>query len=525
MTHSTNQPQINSLVWLGPGLSADLDKIKQADQAVLVDASADVIKALKKQLSKAVNIKAVVTLDQLYLAAEADEAEFYQYNLTEYSALSKISGFKQLFPGLQLTQTRAINTTGITDFIAKLQLDDEHNNVLWLEIIDQALPMLQALLKTGLLNRFDQIQIQGSLASLYQDAATARDIRDFLTQEGYELKAQDNSDPDLPILSFSVNTLWQPLKHALKQLEQAKQQRKEDQLKAAEQQKGIEQLNALKADQEKAFSEKTNKLEEQAKSLADKDTKLAEMAKQIEAAKQLEVTTAEQSKTLTEKNAKLEELTKQLEALEASKTEQAKVLVEKNAKLEEQAKTVVSKEADITELAKQIEVTKADFEKALASKDTKLAEHAKAIAEKNAKLEEHAKAIAQKNAELEEHAKAIAEKNTKLEALSQFIADQNAKQKSLNEEKETVRVERDKAREERDFLKKKQDQTENKLNAKANLLNEKALHLNAIQKQFSALSHEHIDLEKKHNLLLTALTKAEAQIDIIKDLLIKPDAQ
>lgn len=95
----------------------------------------------------------------------------------------------------------------------------------------------------------------------------------------------------------------------------------------------------------------------------------------------------------------------------------------------------------------------------------------------------------------------------------------------LLKERDTVRSERDSARVERDNLKNQAEHYAKQIAAKTNLLNSKLLQLNVLQKHLAKLEHENKRVFSEQAIHQKALTKAEAQLEVIKDLLIKPKAQ
>ncbi|WP_018984661.1 hypothetical protein [Salinimonas chungwhensis] len=285
-----------TFIWLGVGHTADLSCISEETQLVLVDANPSALKKLEKQYSTKGSKKGNHIFTSVCLAPQAGEAEFYHYNLSEYSALSELTGLRQLFPGIKLKATQTLTTIAVADFIRSQPLSTQ-NNTLRIDIIDQCLPFLCALAQDGMLELFNYLELQTSTESLYQNAATTSDIVQFLSKQGYELRSQDNSDPDLPTLGFTLNPLWQTLQSVQQQL--------------VEEKKNSEQTQA-----------------HQAKVLAEKETKLIEVNKQRDeqkAAKEKQTVRLKelqtQYKTLLTQNRHLQTQTKdnaaQLEQLKA----------------------------------------------------------------------------------------------------------------------------------------------------------------------------------------------------------------
>ena len=350
----SKQADPDTLIWLGVGHTANLGCISDETKAVLVDANPSALKTLERQNPIKGAMQSNLNFELVCLAPQAGEAEFYHYNFSEFSALSKATGLCQLFPGLKLKRTETLNTIAVTDFIRSQSLSTR-NNSLRIDIIDQCLPLLIAMEEGGLLSLFKNIELKTSKESLYHHAATTTDIEDFLSLRGYELQTQDNSDPDLPVLYFTLNPLWQTLQNTKLQLLEEKKIAKENQ-----------------AEYSKMLTEKDAKLEEQARALADKKAKLEELTKAV-----------------ADKDAKLEGL--------------FKALADKNAKLEEHAEALTEKETKLFEVNKQRDEQKSAKEKQTAAL-TEIRSLYKNLEAKNrqlqAQIKDNGEELEQLNAEL-----------------------------------------------------------------------------------------------------------------------------
>lgn len=336
----------DTLIWLGVGHTDYLSCISDETRAVLVDANSNALKTIERQQSiKGVTQRNLI-FEHVCLAPQTGEAEFYHYNLSEYSALSKATGLFQLFPGIKLKRTETLNTIAVADFIRSQSLSTR-NNTLRIDIIDQCLPLLEAVEEDGLLSLFKNLELKTSTESLYQNAGTTSDVAEFLNRRGYELQTQDNSDPDLPILGFTLNPLWQTLQNTQLELVEEKEIAKQTQ-----------------ADQSKILIDKDTELEEQVKAIADKNVKLEEQAKAIA---DINAKLEEQAKAIADNNAKLEEQAKSIADKNVKLEEQAKAIADKKVKLEEHVKVLAEKETKLFEVNKQRDEEKSAKEKQTAS--------------------------------------------------------------------------------------------------------------------------------------------------------------
>ena len=370
MTHST----LGNLVWLG---GTQLSKMMvegalRPESVVVINADKSLVTELKKQalsIEKSVDfLDKPIEVIHAYLAEKEIETDFYEYNLSEYSALSKISGLSQLFPGIKLEQKHSVSTTSISSFIQGLSLDKNNTNTLWIDIIDQALPLLESLEKEGLLHYFQSIKVQTGLIPLYDSAFSKDDVTDFLSTNGYETTQEDLSDPDLPIITFKLNALWQPLKQAE---ERQKQLIEKYEAKEAE-------LLKVRHDQEAQIKQ----AEQQQIQLIEKsEAKEAELLKvrndqniQIKQAEQqqkqfigkYEAKEAELLKVCNDQGAQIKELS---ENLEKTKLNAEEIFQEKDSKLVELEEKIKGKETHIAELSNGFESVRLNFEKTVQEKN------------------------------------------------------------------------------------------------------------------------------------------------------------
>lgn len=281
-----------TLIWLGVGHTPNLNQISNETKTVLVDANPSVLKSIEKQYLEQGSKLGNVSFVGVCIAPNSGEAEFFHYNLSEYSALSKVTGLLQLFPGLRLKTSETVTTTAVTDFVRSYSLSTQ-NNTLRIDIIDQCLPLLHALAQGGLLCLFNYLELKTSREPLYQNGATTTDVIEFLNQQGYELQTKDDNDPDLPSLGFSLNPLWQSLQEANRQLLTEKQKNEQ-----------------IKAEHAKELAEKIAKVEEQTKELAKKEKKLLEVIKQNDEKKVALAEIQSRNKTLEAQNRKLQTQTR-----------------------------------------------------------------------------------------------------------------------------------------------------------------------------------------------------------------------
>lgn len=191
----------NHLVWLGAGAASHPEKLLSlAEQSTLVEARKSAY--LKLQGLASQNVRAY----NLLITTDGNKVAFNEYNLTEYSSTRSATNLSNLFPGLKCIKSTSRDSSGISEFINSLKLKNE-NNALIVDIIDENLALIKALKKSNHLQFFKNIQVQASLAPLYDNAANSDEIIQFLEKTGYLLQSSTAGDPDLPWLNFNLNPL------------------------------------------------------------------------------------------------------------------------------------------------------------------------------------------------------------------------------------------------------------------------------------------------------------------------------
>lgn len=310
---------IETLVWLGCGESVSQAALS-AKQVILVEARKSAVDKLKQRFGPNNNVQ----LKQACIAAAATVSDFFHYSVPEFSALSQLSGLKQLFPGIRLERIEQVSTTAVDDYIVSLGLDDSKQHKLIIDIIDQGLTLLEVLTSSQLLNKFSQLEIQSSTQPLYQGAVDVSAICSFLAWQGYDLISQDNTDPDLPRLCFKLNVLWQPLQDARHNAQQLTD--KNLQLEKAKQQavEKVSQAQQQIAEQKLQYEQKHAEISKQlTNSVSEKET----LQQQLSAAKvAAEKDKADFTGKITGKDAELKQALQQLQAADqqlSSVTEQA----------------------------------------------------------------------------------------------------------------------------------------------------------------------------------------------------------
>lgn len=195
-----------NLIWLGAGNveqpQVDFDDYQHI---LLVDARESAISALAKRYG-ASNIQ----IEHTIIAVESGKANFTTYNLAEFSAIKPATGLKTIFPGLKVNQEDIVTTKAIGEIVLSLNLDNSANTLI-IDVPDLASDFILELQKLDLLKHFVTIIILSSEHVLYKDMQSRDKTEEALKAQFYQITAEDNTDPDLPYLTFTKNFIAQEI--------------------------------------------------------------------------------------------------------------------------------------------------------------------------------------------------------------------------------------------------------------------------------------------------------------------------
>lgn len=461
------------LVWLGAGTATEpAGLLDCAEQIILVEARESACLSLQQKYPQE-----QFRIQQRLLTVDGSSVEFTQYNLVEYSAIQPATGLKALFPGLKAANSERLNSTRITDLITELALHS-HNNLLVIEIGDSNLALIAAMQQHGQLNQFSEIRIQTSIESLYASAATASEISTFLQEHGYLLQYTSEQDPDLPWLSFSLNPLWQTLQHTLQAKDSLNKEKdtlsKERDLLLSEKETLGKELENAK--QNLAAAQQRS---EEAKVAAAKE--LDTVKQQFSAEKQqMTLNTEQYQQELTEQKYQLEQ------QLAGARQELEKKVAENEA-LHQQLKTIQAASYNTeASLAEQIKTHEGELTTLVNQRD---------------------------------------QVYLQLSTLQQQHTELNTNFEQLKVEVQRLQAELANSTQQLTAIKHEQGLQVNKLQSELELANKQAAvrleKITQLEKSNQTLSNVNAQLTKQQQALKQEMLKAEAQIEIIKDLLLK----
>ncbi|WP_372737909.1 hypothetical protein [Neptunomonas sp.] len=286
MNEINTQVKQPHFVWIGAGEAIDtrlMDQFVEAypsGKVVFLEARDSAVDQLLKQYHGQDKYTILRTL----VDVTAKPTTFYILNLPEFSSLRQPTGLVDLFPGVAIYKSDLIDTQTINGCLERLEIDDDQSNHLYIDVPAQAGELIRKLIDDGTIYMFAVVHLALSIKSLYDEDEKADLIVALLAEHGFSVDYQDNTDPDMPIISFHLNPLWQTFCDVKQQLIDTKKsnntiakQLDSKLQEAVNQQNKIVELTRILEEKEIFLVEITGSVEEIEGELAEKNTVIQEL--------------------------------------------------------------------------------------------------------------------------------------------------------------------------------------------------------------------------------------------------------
>lgn len=378
-------PHTDTIIHIGAGQGSELEAYlaTEARRIILVEPNPTLAAQLRGKAQQYPRVEVL----ELAITDNPAHNTLYEYNLPEASGLYLADGLKALFPGLRQITQYAVATQTPQGLVQGCQLQGENNNLI-VQASGAELAIVNALIESGKISHFRQLEITSSEHPVFNRDGDAERLKQTLQNEGFELKAKDSHNPDWPVWTYVSSPVARQLKSVMQKNQvmtdtlALKQQELEDSSASlAEVRSELEQARA-KHEEERAVWEHTKndlsaqltKAQEQAKQAQAERDKLQEKLNiEREAGEQLELETtklkkqnSEQTKNLEEAKAgyakdlqlweqKTQELSDQLEKAKQNKEQQKKEHAKQINALEEQLTAARAGKEQFNELKKRMD--------------------------------------------------------------------------------------------------------------------------------------------------------------------------
>ncbi|CAO1665050.1 hypothetical protein [Salinicola sp. NYA28a] len=394
------------------------------------------------------------------LAQHTGEKPYYRYNLPEFNATQRATGIHSLYPGLALEDDSPVRLEPLQGLIDEIA--EQPVQTLVIEQPELALPLLEGLAQAHVLVSLRNLWLRTGVESLYENTPSQAELLAWCEQQGFEFAQRLADDPDFPLLQLR--------RHPLFDAWQSEQARNAEL---------TQECDALK-DERKNLRKQA---EEQAIALEKLQAQLAEQAST--------------NGTLTQNNEALSEEVAQLKKRRSELKQQ----------VEKQQKTLEQAAEENQRLSKRLDEQKSSAQQAEKTRVQLETEKSKLQAELKASRER-----------LNNQQKTAEESQQQLEKLNHQLRQREAE---LNNQKGTAQQAQESQRlAEQALLQAKESADSESIKLKA-LAEERFSELNEARQQASRLKTENQRLEQRQHAMQEELVKAEAQLDLIKDLLLR----
>jgi len=206
-TEISQQTEPGVLIHLGAGSCPGLEHyLGHHARVVLVDADAAAVERLQRIALDEPRLRII----HAAVASEAGGGFLHEYNLPEATSVHPATGLLELYPGLRLVSKTPVELESVESVLASIDIDAHASNTIVVDLSGEEFPVLYTLAHRGLLGQFEEILVHGGRIPLYDGAMPLREIADWLRDEGFDLREEDDSaDPDKPCVRFRRNrVMW-----------------------------------------------------------------------------------------------------------------------------------------------------------------------------------------------------------------------------------------------------------------------------------------------------------------------------
>ncbi len=504
MQHCTlTQPDI--LIYLGAGdLTEDAGLVASAQMdcshCYLVEANSEQANELSQVYAK----DPKVTVLPLAIANKAEKRDFYHQNLSELSGFNIPPGLKAAYPGLKTIGTEILNTQTVDTLLQNTALSQNGHAQLVIDIPAQVDELLGALLASEHLTALHGLVFSKSTTPLTPEELPAQEWIEKLSNKGFELLSiHESQNPDFMRYQMVKNPLYLPL-------QQAQTMQVDTQAELVQEQEGRE---ALQADQAVLYAQKMELQEQLTQLQAQLQTSQAQQTEGIEQAQEkIKVLTQECELERNHKDrahAENQKLTEQNTALKVESEAQTAKLATAQTECENHKNTA----QDLIKQQEQTQQKQGELSELLTHTQAQIAE-----LEKTKQQQAQQTQQAQRVTELEQQRQTAQTQN---QASQSELAEACKKNAELLHAKQTLEAKLTQEQTEKQTRVSQKQQLQTELETAHKQKQENDTHYDSLLKKFKTQQLELEQTKQTQRLLETELTKAQAQIEIIKELLIK----
>jgi FkbM family methyltransferase len=335
---NNNKSDIGKLIHVGAGNGIELNDYaaQSFTEILLLEPIPKVFKQLESKVDRLnkINVHCCIAALNVALSSCTDEKKEKLFHITlpnRYSSLHKADKLKTLFQNLKTQQEITVSTINFSDLITKTSLDKDKKNALVLQINGAEFEVL-AQAETDELMLFSSIVIQHSNNNYFENAKTSTDLIALMKSKGFQLAIETDNDVVFSSLIFRKDESTIKLKALTEQskTQTARIAELENQLKASNEAKAgalnkTSELETQISEQNKNKNNRISELENQLK--ASNESKVSELTEARAEATAKANASAEQGKA---QKAHIDELVSQLNTNNEIRADEENKLAEQN---------------------------------------------------------------------------------------------------------------------------------------------------------------------------------------------------
>jgi hypothetical protein len=469
-----------------------------------------------------------VGIEPTLVAPRAGRARWYQVNLPAMSGLLEPARLKDYYPRLAVVGGGERAAIDLGQAIGVVQMADAQQHLLVVNFPGVEAALVESV-TADQLAPFTWVALRGAREGLYRGAAPLSAAEACLGALGYRTAGiAEDAEPLWPAALYEFDASAREVAKLRAEADGLREHLRQEQASSAESAKQAANLSAQVAELQRKLNDG-----EQARARVQQDAQALRQALdeqqqhgegRAQEASRLEAEKARLEQALHEQQTQISALTKERAALTAARDEQAKVAMERQAQLASLGQEKVRLEKLAQERQAQVEALTKERTALATARD----EQVKLAAERQARIE----ALTREKEELakahEERGRIAAERQGQIDALtkekaalaaardeqSRLAAERQAQLTSLSQEKARLEKLAQERQAQVDALTKDKSTLSAARDEQSKLAVER-------QRRITQLEAELNDLGGRQSLLQEELLKAEAQIELIADVLLR----
>ena len=280
---------MHTILHIGAGEANNLPQLllTGAEQITLVEPNPGLAKKLRLRTAQHSQVNVV----EAAITSNSANNQLTEYNLPEACGLHPVTGLKNLFPGLKVNATYTVKTLSPDQLLAEYGPQSGQQALLSIEAPGEEHALLETLIKTDQLKQFKELRVNANPTPYFEGSVAAENTLQSLVDYGYQIKVEDEQNPDWPSWELSRdplvdrnNTLLaenEELRACTKHLEEILKQAQQQKTQAEKQNEQLQQKLRQKRDSISELTKDLASANEKIEAQLGMNTKLDELEKKI----------------------------------------------------------------------------------------------------------------------------------------------------------------------------------------------------------------------------------------------------